>query len=384
MGSKALRFIISSLLTACLALLATLPAVADDGEADVGASVTITGGDGDGGGGGGGGGGGARGVTSLASLLTPDGRLVTDVIALSSDLRVYLTLPNGTYCQYQRNAPVYWILIEALAESDGEWPVPAGSTRVMPVYEMNPAEATFIPSISCTFRYKDSDLPPGANENHLVVMRWQPVTNQWERVPSSVDPTKNTVTVSLSNFSYYTLMLSPRPAEFRVSELYVSSEEIDINEEVTIRVLVTNTGDLAGNYDVILRVNYDILDIKAVTVTGGDSEYVDFSISQGVTGTYTISVNELVSELVVKPIALPEQEPEPEIEPAPTGVITPEPEQTEITETDTQPEIRPTERPTQEATVTVRWWIFGVLFGIAAILGIAFFLVSKRQKHRYL
>lgn len=337
---------------------------------------------GGGGGEGGGGGGGGRGVTSLSSLLTPEGRLVKDTIALSSDLRVYLTLPNGTYCRYPGNAPVYWIFIEALPEDGGEWPVPAGSTRVMPVYEMSPAGATFSPPISCTFRYKDSDLPAGANENHLVAMRWQPATNQWERLPSQVDEAANTVTTTIGNFSFYTLMLSPRPAEFELSEFYISSNEIDINEEVTIRVLVTNTGDLSGDYDVILRVNYDIADIKVVTLAGGDSEYVDFKISQEATGTYTISVNELTSEFIVKPIALPEPEPEPEaeIEPTPTSEITPEPEQPEITETDTQPEIRPTKRTTQETAAMVRWWMFGVLFGIAAILGIAFFIVSKRQK----
>jgi hypothetical protein len=381
MANKILKFIIIILYAVCLVLPTAIPAAADDGEADVGASVTITEGEGDGGGGGGGGGG-ARGITSLSSLLTPEGRLLEDVIAPSSDLKVYLTLTSGTYCRYPGNDPVYWIFIEALAEDDDGRPAPEGSTRVMPVYEMNPADATFSPPISCTFRYKEIDLPAGANENHLVIMRWQPTTNQWERLPSHVDTAANTVTTTIGNFSFYSLMLSTRPAEFELSGLYISSNEVDIDEEVTIRVLVTNTGDLAGNYDVILRIDHDIVDIKAVTLAGGDSEYVDFRISQGATGTYTISVNELNSELTVKPVSLPEPEPEPEaeIEPTPTSIVTPEPEQPEITATDTQPEIMPTKRTTQDAPVTVRWWIFGVLFGIAAILGIAFFLVSKHQK----
>ena len=334
--------------------------------------------------GGGGGGGGARGITPISEFITPDGRLTKEIIAPSSDLRVYLTLPNGTYCTYGGSAFITWISIQALTNDDTIRSIPEDSTKVTPVYEMEPDGATFNPPILCTFKYRDNELPEGADENNLTIMRWRAVSKRWEPLPSLVDPVKNIVTTTINSFSLYTLMISPSPARFEVSNLEISSDEVEINEEVMISILVTNTGDLPGDYDVTLRINYRTIEVRTVTVAGGKSANISFVVSQKSAGRYIIDINGVSGVFTVRSPEEPEPEPEtpaatdtsPDIE-TPTTTGTPEPGKTEIT---TGPEPKPTVEKTVDTGVEFRWWIFVALIAIVVVMGTALLLVIRHQK----
>ena len=93
----------------------------------------------------------------------------------------------------------------------------------------------------------------------------------------------------------------PAPAAFSVSALTISPAEIDIGESVTISTLVTNTGDLTGSYEVTLKIDNIVVATKDVTLDGGASQGVSFTISKDVTATYAISVNGLAGTFTVKP-----------------------------------------------------------------------------------
>jgi len=96
------------------------------------------------------------------------------------------------------------------------------------------------------------------------------------------------------------------PAAFAVRALTISPAEVDIGESVTVSILVTNTGDLAGSYEVTLKIDEAVVATKGVTLDGGASQSVTFTISKDVVATYTISIDGLTGTFVVKlPPAVP-------------------------------------------------------------------------------
>ena len=89
-------------------------------------------------------------------------------------------------------------------------------------------------------------------------------------------------------------------AAFVASELSITPAEVDIGEEVSITTLVTNTGDLAGSYEVTLRIDDIVAATKEVTLDAGASEEVTFAIAKNVAGSYAVTVDGLSGTFVVK------------------------------------------------------------------------------------
>jgi len=92
----------------------------------------------------------------------------------------------------------------------------------------------------------------------------------------------------------------PKPAAFTASALTTSPTEVDIGETVTISVQVTNTGELAGSYEVTLKIDNVAVTTKDVTLAGGASQKVTFTTSKDVVGTYTVNVDGLSGTFTVK------------------------------------------------------------------------------------
>jgi hypothetical protein len=90
---------------------------------------------------------------------------------------------------------------------------------------------------------------------------------------------------------------------------------------VTISVSVANTGDLAGSYEVIFRIDDVVIATKDVTLDGGASQKVTFTTTKNVAGTYAISVNGLTGSFVVKKAVAVPPSPSKEIDWALTGGI---------------------------------------------------------------
>jgi len=104
----------------------------------------------------------------------------------------------------------------------------------------------------------------------------------------------------------------PRPAEFEVTNLIITPEEVEPGDEVTISVLVTNIGEETGDYTITLDLPagpYLRLQ-ETVSLEGGESERVEFEVSRDIEGTYTVTVNGLTGSFQVKAPLEPEP-PEP-------------------------------------------------------------------------
>ncbi|MCL0065251.1 hypothetical protein M1N84_05165, partial [Dehalococcoidia bacterium] len=91
-----------------------------------------------------------------------------------------------------------------------------------------------------------------------------------------------------------------RPAEFTVTDLAITPEEVYTGEEVTISVLVTNVGELAGRHQVTLKIDDVVEATQEVILEGGESQRVSFTIVRDVAATYRVDVAGLIGAFAVK------------------------------------------------------------------------------------
>lgn len=91
-------------------------------------------------------------------------------------------------------------------------------------------------------------------------------------------------------------------AEFEISNLNLSEEEVILGETVDVTVDVSNTGGVSKFRTVNLLVDGEFVDSQEVEVDGGDTETVTFEVSRDEAGTYDISVSDMTQTLeVVEP-----------------------------------------------------------------------------------
>ena len=121
-----------------------------------------------------------------------------------------------------------------------------------------------------------------------------------------------THTVNIDGLSgIFMVKTPPTPAAFTTSALSISPTEVEIGESVTIGVLVTNTGELAGSYKVTLKIDNVAVATEDIDLAGGASQTVTFITAEDVAGTYTVSVNGLSGTFTVKTAPTPTPTPPP-------------------------------------------------------------------------
>ncbi len=112
----------------------------------------------------------------------------------------------------------------------------------------------------------------------------------------------NTISAKIKHFTSFavTILDYLRPATFAASNLSIIPEEVDIGEEVTISILTTNTGNLAGSYEITLKIDNVAVVTRDVTLAGGNSQKATFFTTKDVAGTYTVTIDGLSGTFVVK------------------------------------------------------------------------------------
>jgi hypothetical protein len=128
-----------------------------------------------------------------------------------------------------------------------------------------------------------------------------------------------------------TFNVQSTPASFEISSLTISPAEVDIGETADISVTVINKGETTGTYEVKLNVNGVIIETKQVSLYGGASQPVNFTLTADKAGKKLIDVNGLIGGLMVRgEVPPPTQIPLPakESQPAPEVTTPSEPEST--------------------------------------------------------
>ena len=97
---------------------------------------------------------------------------------------------------------------------------------------------------------------------------------------------------------------APAPAHFVASGLSILPAEIKVGENVTISLNVANDGEETGTYIVELKINGQTIDSQVVTLDGGQSEPVSFTVTETEAGTYEATVSGLSGAFTVAKTSL--------------------------------------------------------------------------------
>jgi len=88
----------------------------------------------------------------------------------------------------------------------------------------------------------------------------------------------------------------PPGAEFKVSNLIISPEEVNPGQTVTIYCTVANIGGETGSYTV--HLGGDFVAQQTVTLGPGESKVVSFTVTPTVAKTYSVSVDGLTGSFI--------------------------------------------------------------------------------------
>ncbi len=317
-----------------------------------------SGGGGEGDGGGEGGGDAAEpippGTTSTEGRINGQGIVLETIVALSENYRCSITLYEGTQALDENGRPLKEISIVELQDLP---PPPEGRTIIGLAYSIGPNGAAFEPPALLALAYDESQVPPGVNEEDLVIATRDEAMREWVELEGSlVDPLANTITVPVSHLATFTVMAYTAPPAFTVSGLSISAAETGVGQGVAITVVVANTGNLAGSYEVILKINGEVEETREITLAGGASEVVTFNVSRGAADVYEVDVNGLLGSFVVREEAF--------------SALTP------ITLTPTA--LTPTPAA---AEPTTNWWLVGGIYAVdIALLVIVLRLIKRRKR----
>jgi VCBS repeat-containing protein len=256
---------------------------------------------GDNGGGGssssGGGGGGSGGATVLLDSMTMGGMIVSEVTAADVEDRVKIIIPRGTIVKNQNGGNVNSIHIIQSAEQ-----ITAGfdSRGIIPCYDIQPTGATFNPSATIVFIYKDSEIPEGISKNRLYIALWDPVTREWTDLGGTVDTQAHTVSTPINHLSVYALMAHISQASFEVSDFTLTPKEAGLGDTFTATIVVNNAGDFTGTYELGLKLDNTITQTRKVTLASGDSETVTFTITADTVGEHQVGIEDNMATFMVQ------------------------------------------------------------------------------------
>jgi len=155
------------------------------------------------------------------------------------------------------------------------------------------------------------------------------------------------------------------PAAFSASDLTISPAELLTGGRVTISVTVINNGDLSGTHGVSLKINGVLIETKGVTLDGGKSQKVVFTMGPDTAGTYSVDIDGLSGSFAVK-----------ELVPAPA-----EEEKTAMPAPAVAPAQEPGPAPEQAPMLPISGWTISGIIAAIAVVGLAsYFFIRKRRE----
>ena len=244
-----------------------------------------------------------------------EGMIQETIEATSEDGNLTMTISEDTIALDKDGDPLD-SLEAAVDESPSDPPEDAHVIGL--AYDFGPDGATFDPPITFTWTYDPDALPEGVAEEDLVLAYYDVGAGEWVTLDSTVDTVTNTITASVSHFTTFALLgyevevppPAPAPTAFSLSNLSIQPAEVQPKESVTITVSVDNTGDTEGSYTVVLKINGVKEADKSVTIAGGSSEVVTFSVTKEELGNYSVAVDGLSAGFtVIAPPAAPAPSP---------------------------------------------------------------------------
>ncbi|MBN1190588.1 MAG: PD40 domain-containing protein [Dehalococcoidales bacterium] len=260
-------------------------------------------------------------------------------------------------------------------------PIPVPQQAIMSAYDFGPDGAMFDPPLILSLKYDPAGIPGGAESGKIKIAYWD--GNTWIALESTIDPEANTVSAGISHFCPYGLLVElPTPAEFTISGISASPENVNPGDLVTVQAEVTNIGGSAGTHSLVLKINTVEVETKEITLEPGQTETVIFQLKSSPPGEYIIDVNGNKGMYIIKDMP---QLPAPFLPEGTISALEPviSPDSPPVSE---QP-IPSTSAPEPEASSSskaeenefpLRWIIIGIsLMILGMIIGI---LIARREK----
>jgi plasmid maintenance system killer protein len=111
------------------------------------------------------------------------------------------------------------------------------------------------------------------------------------------------IIVALAAGGYFYVQSSferPKSVAFVLSDLTISPAEVEVGQQVTISVNVTNIGTAAGGYSANLAIDDVPSQNQTVQLSGAESTIVNFVIDGAAEGNHSVKIGELAGSFVVK------------------------------------------------------------------------------------
>jgi hypothetical protein len=214
-------------------------------------------------------------------------------------------------------------------------PTDENTVIISPVYQFNayasthdttPSPVTISPSARLILNYDPAQLPGKTTEVYIANYDQTEGWMALAPVPGAVAEIGKAHGL-LSHFSLYAVLAKveePIPATFKVSNLTIEPNQVQLNQEITVSLDVANTGKSSGDYSLELKVDGMVKSSTKVTVAAGASRMVQFTAVGTTPGKHQVEAAGLTGEFEV-------------LEPAGS---------------------------------TVNWWLIGSIIGIIAVLAI--------------
>jgi hypothetical protein len=90
------------------------------------------------------------------------------------------------------------------------------------------------------------------------------------------------------------------PANFSVSNLVIAPERAKQGEKITISAMVTNNGEVAGNYSLVLKLKGAVETTEEISLGPGESQSVTFNITKNTPGFYNVELEGLTGRFVIE------------------------------------------------------------------------------------
>ena len=155
------------------------------------------------------------------------------------------------------------------------------------------------PPVTVTIAYPEGRTPGSGD----YVAWWNGTS--WIKLPSAVNSANGTIAASVSHFTKFALIsqggTAPAAAgEITLSDLTLTPAEAAPNAVVTVRIKVSNSGSASAAEDIVLKIDGETLAAVKLTLAGGASQTLTFTLARPEAGDYTVTLNDLSTDLVVK------------------------------------------------------------------------------------
>jgi hypothetical protein len=91
-----------------------------------------------------------------------------------------------------------------------------------------------------------------------------------------------------------------KPPEFGISDLELAVDETEPDEPIEGSVTIINVGELTGSYTVEVKLDDTTVYSEEVTINGGASTTVTFTVSSSEEGSHTVSIDSLIETFTVE------------------------------------------------------------------------------------